>query len=292
MTKLVVGERTNSVTAIALAAAGVVGCGGAAAGAGGVQSAAPDARHVASAETPTRGTDASQAPNAQSAPSAEASPPDAARASKPELARVVPTACVDGVTPCSAPDKFVDQLCHGKFPSLALSLFAKGTPWRRGYVKVQTLEPVNVYEGERSEEWLSFGEEVLVLRTRGPGGHGGVQVSGPTDVDILRWDGTCATVRQEMLAPWPTNTSILTARVVWKYLDETTQQALLTNKLVEHASDRERPACKGSTMKHPDAACDKASRKLTEVISVAVRDGMALPTPEKLPAWSDERPSE
>jgi hypothetical protein len=292
MNKLFVGGQTNWTLTFALATAGVSACGGAAGGSLSAKSAAPDARHVASADTPTRATDASKPQGAATPSTTPASTPDAAPVAKPELARVVPAACVDGVTPCAAPDKFVDKVCHGKFPSLALSLFAKGTPWRRGYVKVQTLEPVNVYEGERSEEWLSFGEEVLVLRTRGPGGHGGVQVSGPTDVDILRWDGTCATVRQEMLAPWPTNTSILTARVVWKYLDETTQQALLTNKLVEHASDRERPACKGSTMKHPDAACDKASRKLTEVISVAVRDGMALPTPEKLPAWSDERPSE
>jgi hypothetical protein len=43
---------------------------------------------------------------------------------------------------------------------------------------------------------------------------------------------------------------------------------------VQAASDKERPACRGSTMKHPDAACDKASRRLTDVITVALRGGL------------------
>ncbi|HEV8550003.1 MAG TPA: hypothetical protein VGQ57_13260, partial [Polyangiaceae bacterium] len=210
----------------------------------------------------------------------------------PQLARVMPSGCEPGVEPCSAPAKFVEQVCHGKYPDLALVMFSKGTPWRRGYLKVEKLEPVNIYEGERSDDWLAFGEEVVILRTRGPSGHGGVQVSGPTDVDVLRWDGTCATIRQEMLAQWPTNTSVLTARVVWKYLSEPVQQALLGDKWVAQRSEPERTACRGSTMKHPDAACDKASRKLTEAITVALRGGLALPVPEKLPAWREELASE
>jgi hypothetical protein len=40
-------------------------------------------------------------------------------------------------------------------------------------------------------------------------------------------------------------------------------------------------------MKSPDAACDKASRKLTEAISNVLRVGIALPEPAKLPAWRE-----
>jgi hypothetical protein len=236
----------------------------------------------------TKPTTAPSAASAAQTPATERTAVSEASAAAPdEPVRTLPTACEAGTTPCSAPAKFVERACHGKFPDLALVMFSKGTPWRRGYVKVQTLEPVNIYEGERSERWLEFGEEVLVLRTRGPGSGAGVQVSGPTDVDILRWDGTCATIRQEMLAPYPTNTSILTARIVWKYLDTPIQDALLTNPVVEHASEKERPLCHGSTMKHPDAPCDKASQKLTDAITVALRGGLALPTPAKLPAWED-----
>jgi hypothetical protein len=198
---------------------------------------------------------------------------------------VVPSECEPGSAPCAAPVKFVEQLCRGKYQDLALVMHSKGTPWRRGYIKVEKLDPVNIYDGERSPQWLVFGEEVLVLRTRGPGSGGGVQVSGPTDVDVLRWDGTCATIRQEMLAQYPTNTSVLTPRIAWKYLDSSLQEALLANAVVKRESEKERPACRGSNMKSPDAACDKASRKLTDAITVALRGGLALPTPTKIPAW-------
>jgi hypothetical protein len=237
-------------------------------------------------QAPAAATPAEQTAHAE----APASPADEAPAATPAAevsARALPSSCELGTAPCATPAKFVEQVCRGKYPALALAMFEKGTPWRRGYVKVETLEPINMYDGERNENWLSFGEEVLVLRTRGPSGKSKVQVSGPTDVDILRWDGTCATIRQEMLAPYPTNTSVLTARIVWKYLDEPTQEALLVDHWVQNASDKERPLCRGSTMKHPDASCDKASRKLTDAIAVAVRGGIALPTPSKLPAWQD-----
>jgi hypothetical protein len=90
-----------------------------------------------------------------------------------------------------------------------------------------------------------------------------------------------------MLARYPTNTSIGTARVIWKYLSTPMQEALLTSPLVQHASSKEQPACRGSTMKHPEAACDKASRKLTEAINNVLHVGLALPEPAKLPAWRD-----
>jgi hypothetical protein len=260
----------------------LAGCGG------GTRAAAEPAQappvQVASAESKTRATDATS-------PGAKASGQDAPVASEAKVEpaeapeRAIPSECEPGSAPCGAPAKFVEQLCRGKYQDLALVLNAKGTPWRRGYVKVEKLEPVNIYDGERSEEWLKFGEEVLVLRTRGPGASAGVQVSGPTDVDILRWDGTCATIRQEMLAQYPTNTTIFTPRIAWKYLASPTQDALLENGVVKHFSEKERPACRGSTMKSPDAACDKASRKLTDAIAVAVRGGIALPEPGKRPAW-------
>jgi hypothetical protein len=263
----------------ALQAVPLAGCGGGAHAIAEPASSTPSVQ-VASAQT-TRATDASPAQPAK----ADAEPAETSSEALPVAEGKVPNECVAGSEPCDAPAKFVEQVCRGKYQDLALSMHAKGTPWRRGYVKVEKLEPVNIYAGERSEEWLRFGEEVLILRTRGPGGGGGVQVSGPTDVDVLRWDGTCATVRQEMLAQYPTNTTIATPRIAWKYLATPTQEALVANGVVKHYSEKERPACRGSTMKSPDAACDKASRKLTDAITVALRGGLVLPTPAKLPVW-------
>jgi hypothetical protein len=175
-------------------------------------------------------------------------------------------------------------VCHGRYPDLALYLFAKSTPWQRAYVKMQTLEPVNMYDGARSERWLEFGEEVLVLKRHGGAGKGGVQVSGPVDLDILRLDGTCATVRQEFVAPYMTG-AVQVARVVWKYVDPGIQEALLSDKAVARASEKERPACKGSTMKSPGAACDKAQKNLSDAIGIALRLGAAVPAPAKVPRW-------
>lgn len=255
------------------------GCGGAQV-ASESKAKAPPVQVAAANAAPV--SDVSGSPAPESAPEeTEAAAPASAGSAAPSI----PKTCEPDTEPCGAPMKFVEQLCRGKYQDLALVMHSKGTPWRRGYLKVEKLEPVNIYEGERSDEWLKFGEEVLILRTRGPGSRGGVQVSGPTDVDILRWDGTCATIRQEMLAQWPTNTTILTPRIAWKYLGGGTQEALLQNDLVKHLSEKERPACRGSTMKSPDAACDKASRKLTDAITVALRGGLALPEPAKLPAW-------
>lgn len=249
------------------------------------------ARTTASEAAAAAPAPAEPAPSTNETPQAEndtsASAPEPPAESPAAAPRVLPTSCEPGSEACSAPAKFVEQVCRGKYPDVALAMFEKGTPWRRGYVKVETLEPVNVYDGERGDNWLSFGEEVLILRARGGNASSEVQVSGPTDVDILRWDGTCATIRREMLAPYPTNTSVLTARIVWKYLDTPTQAALLTNRWVQTASEKERPLCHGSTMKHPDAPCDKASRKLADAIAVAVRGGLALPAPSKIPVWQD-----
>jgi hypothetical protein len=275
----------QAVLAAAFQAVPLSGCGGAAHTVAAAPTPAPAHPTPTAGSAEARATGASVATGNAKDPSAGAAAEPPASSESAEPARAVPSACVADSALCAAPTKFVEQVCHGKYPDLALVMLAKGTPWRRGYVKVEKLEPVNMYDGERNEDWLTFGEEVLILRTRGPGASSGIQISGPTDVDILRWDGTCATIRQEMLAPYPTNTSVPTPRIAWKYLDAPIQAALLTNPVVAHYSEKEAPACHGSTMKHPDAACDKANRKLTDAVTVALRGGLALPAPTKLPAW-------
>jgi hypothetical protein len=109
-------------------------------------------------------------------------------------------------------------------------------------------------------------------------------VSGPSDVDILRWDGTCATIRQEMLvtsSPGPMDSP----RIVWKYLDAQTTSALVLDAHVKQASDKERKVCKGSSVTHPEEACDKAMKELTAAIMKAIGSGLALPEPEHRPRW-------
>jgi hypothetical protein len=162
-------------------------------------------------------------------------------------------------------------------------LFAKGTPWQRAYVKAEWVDPVNVYGGERSERQLYFGEEVLLLRERG-GASAGIQVTGPTDVDILRWDGTCATIRKEMLVPYVT-APMTSVRIFWRYLDTSFQEALARDELVRRAQEAERRDCRGSSVRNPSESCDKVMQRLTDTIVLAVKKGTELPTPATVPAW-------
>jgi hypothetical protein len=212
--------------------------------------------------------------------------PEPAAAVSPALTRDVPNDCGASAEGCTPPRAFAEKVCRSKYPELALFLFSRGTPWQRLYVKAESVEPVNVYDGERSSRWLGFGEEVLVLRENGPGASQKVVVSGPTDVDVLRWDGTCATIRKEMLVsyvPAPMDS----VRIVWRYLDEDVQEQLLRDELVVRAQAAERTSCRGSSVKNPSPACEKAMKRLTDVIVLALKreKGVVLALPEARPEW-------
>jgi hypothetical protein len=152
------------------------------------------------------------------------------------------------------------------------------------YVKAEFVEPVNVYDGERSDTWMHFGEELLILREHLSGDVKSVKVSGPADVDVLRWDGTCATIRKEMLVPY-VPAPMDSVFIVMKYLDPNVQEALLKDELVQRAYQAERKDCKGSNLVHPSEQCKKALRKTTDVVILAVKKGIALPAPARLPEW-------
>src|SRR5262249_46423860 len=71
---------------------------------------------------------------AESAAPAAAAPKPADDADKPFTQ--VPTACektADKI--CLPPAAFIKRLCNGAFPDVALTMFAKGTPWTRGYLR-------------------------------------------------------------------------------------------------------------------------------------------------------------
>ncbi len=210
--------------------------------------------------------------------------PAAAPAENKALSHDIPNECSGNADGCLPPKAFAEGLCRGKFPEVAIKLFSKGMPWQKLYLKAEYLEPVNAYGGHQSEKWMQFGEEVLVIKKHG-GEKGGVQVSGPKDLDVLRLDGTCATVRSEMFVTYVPG-QVTRPHIVWKYLDGAWQEALLVDKYVKQASDKEREACKGSSVTHPEGACDKAMKMLTEAIVTAVRKDISLPAPEKSPAWA------
>ena len=79
-------------------------------------------------------------------------------------------------------------------PDVAQSLFVKGSPWTRAYLRL------NVdawYTGSRSSKvTLKLDEEVVVLHHTNPAG--GIIVNGAGGpFDVMRLDGTCATLTGE-----------------------------------------------------------------------------------------------
>jgi hypothetical protein len=248
----------------------VVACGG----------AAPPpvtAPETASAPAPAAAT-VTAADEEAKAPSKASAAPTTATATT----REVPDACTDKAA-CFPPTTFVDAACKRKFSDLPLYLFAGHMPWQHLYVKAEDVEPVNPYGGEQSEAWMHFGEEVLLLRKKQAGAKG-VQVSGPADVDVLRWDGTCATIREEMLVTY-VPAPMQSPRIIWKYLDVGSQDALLKNTVVARSFEAQKKGCHDSSLTHPTPSCEKAMRQLTDAIVLAVHQNVALPGTGSLPDW-------
>jgi hypothetical protein len=195
----------------------------------------------------------------------------------------VPGACApDAADGCVMPRPFVKKLCAGSFPDLALALFSKTTPWRRAWVAVRQADPFNGFGGPSTDEKLLFDEELLVLTERKPN-LGGMSVSGAgPSYDLLRWDGTCATLSAGEVTfrkpPKPRH-----ANIPWRSLDDATQAALLQDDKVAKVAGERRKECKGATMGEVSAKCEKAERALNDLVADAVRGGVAVPTPKRLP---------
>jgi hypothetical protein len=205
---------------------------------------------------------------------------DAEDAQAPLTAAMPPRECIG--EPCAPPAEFSQAFCKGRFPGLAVKMFEKGSPWKRMYVKVESLEAVNTYGGITTDP-LVFTEEVLILNYQSSNSSG-IKIGGASDVDVLRWDGTCATVREEMLSVHQMPT-IKNATVTWRYLDKPTQNGLLEAKYVKVRYDQQKEACRSSSAANPTETCRKATEKLNDAITVAIRGGLVLPEPGDLPAW-------
>jgi hypothetical protein len=251
-------------------------------------SACGSQRSAVAPESPRKVTTAAEAnpPRTSATQAPIPAEADLRPASNESMTRDVPSGCDASSPGCTPPRAFAEKVCSSKYPELALFLFSRGTPWQRMYVKAESVEPVNTYDGERSDRWLAFGEEVLVLQEHGTGASQKVVVSGPSDVDVLRWDGTCATIRKEMLVtyvPAPMDS----VRIVWRYLDADVKEALLADELVVRAQDAERKNCRGSSVKHPSPPCEKAMKRLTDVIMLALKrdKGVVLAAPQARPEW-------
>ena len=213
---------------------------------------------------------------------ASAAPSAAPEEMDPTLGKI-PTACTTaGAKVCVPPQTFVKRLCGGFFPDVALAMHSKGTPWQRAYLRVKSVEAWNASGGMSSAEKIVFDEELVILTRREPA-TGGVVVSGAGgSYDVLRWDGTCASLQDEEVSLKPAPAP-KTAKIPWKSLDDKVQNALLADEKVSKVYQERRKECKGSSMGDVSLKCVKADDLLSVVIVDYVRRGGAVPAPTKLP---------
>jgi hypothetical protein len=200
----------------------------------------------------------------------------------PTNAAGVPSQCTPVEGLCVPPRAFVKQLCQDAYSGLALRLLQASTPFTRGYVRARKVKAVNTRGGPSSDQSLLFEEEVLILAHTGGPGANEMVVSGMGGYEVLRWDGTCATLSDGELglrAPRAPGH----APVAWKYIDTNIQDALLQHADVAAARRQHRKHCHGVSLGPLSAECAKAEGELGQSIARAVRGGISLPTPDRMP---------
>ena len=229
-------------------------------------------------------------PQAEEASAPAASPPADATAAPADDAKTaeagdgkIPDGCEGDAGACVMPREFVKRLCSKAYPDLALYFFRKGSPWRRAYVGVKEVAPFNGLSGPSAEEKLVFDEELIILSEK-KAAAGGMQVSGASGstFDLLRWDGTCATMNASELRfdspPKPKH-----APVVYRFLEDATQAVLEKDEKLASAVLTRKKECKGATMGNVSLKCEQADKKLNDMLVDAVRGNGAIPAPAKHP---------
>jgi hypothetical protein len=202
--------------------------------------------------------------------------------SEPPVLADLPTTCTSVDDLCLPPRAFVRRLCRDAFTGAAIRLFEKSSPFSRGYVRSREVKSVNTLGGPTSDASLRFGEEVVILTRTGMAGPGEMQVSGMGGYDVLRWDGTCASLADGELARRPP-VPARHAPFAWRYIDTNIQNALLSNSSIEAARRLQKKHCHGVSLGRLSPACVKAEDELQGSIVAAVRTGMKLPLPERMP---------
>jgi len=223
------------------------------------------------------------APPPAAAAEASAEPAAAPAAEKEKPFTKLPTECADkDAKMCLPPADFVKRLCSSSYPDVALAMLAKGTPWVRGYLRVKSAEAFNASGGVSSDNKLVFEEELLLLTHR-VADTGGMTVSGAGgSYDVLRWDGSCASLQDEEVSLTGSSTP-KAAKVVWKTLDEKVQTALLADDKINKTYLARRKECKGATIGDVSLKCEKLDDQLSAVVVDYVRKGGPVPAPPRLP---------
>lgn len=222
--------------------------------AGGCSSTTPRIAFAVKESTVARITAPDSLP-ATETPAAEAEAKNPSRDADAILASCLP----DGKKRCALAPADASELCRSMTPSTALHLFASQKKMRLGYL-TRDMEAWSTDHARQTKSRARFDEEVMVLATRAS--KSGVVVQGAAvTYEVLRWDGSCASLMGDELtfrrAPRP----VRPIRVDRLYLP--TQTKLLDDARIHVAADRAATTC-GADDK--TVACDVARRAFGDVV--------------------------
>jgi hypothetical protein len=173
---------------------------------------------------------------------------------------------------------FADRACSAPHPDVALTLFAKASPWTRLYLRGD-VDGWNAEGGGSARALLNFDEEVIALKRRAPPSGAAVIVGASGGYQVMRWDGNCYSLDEgEITRRKPPRAKH--PGIPWRYLGEKTKGLLLDDPSVKAAQDKRSRECKGVTMGAVSLACEQADTAFSDAIVSAVRSGLTLPTPD------------
>jgi hypothetical protein len=181
---------------------------------------------------------------------------------------------------CLPPTTWVNKLCNDIYPDVALHMFKPGTPWQRFYMLARA-EPFNASGGmSLLGERMEMGEEVIALRRRANNGE--MQINDQSGYDVLRWNGSCATVHDGDFSTTPPR-QVRHSRVEWKRLSVDMRNALEAEPEIGATYEERRKKCRGASIGEVTADCETYDKRLVEEVVRHVRSGAALPSPAKVP---------
>ena len=196
---------------------------------------------------------------------------------------MLPEGCGDEGEDCLPPEAWVDKLCSGVHPELALHMFRGGSPWKRLYSRA--IAPAFNGSGgpSISDERVQKGEELIALRrnTDAKRSNAGEMSIGYTaGYDLLRWNGSCVTLHDgEFSSKTPRRRQH--ARVDWRALGDRVQSTLRADELISRAYIARRKECRGISIGNVTRKCVEQDKSLIKAVVDYVRAGGELPEPSE-----------
>jgi hypothetical protein len=202
---------------------------------------------------------------------------------EPRALSLLPSCKPTGDGDCMPPSTWVDKLCSGVHPEVALHMFRGGSPWKRLYSRARAPAYNGAGGPSLSDERVEKGEELIALRrnsdARGSSA-GEMSIGDTAGYDLLRWNGSCVTMHDGEFSP-KTPRRRQHARVEWRWLGDEVRSALQTDGTVKEAYVARRKECKGATLGQVTKKCVERENSLVSAIVEYVRSGGPLPAPSE-----------